>query len=315
VDASSDGSGIHLDANGSAGTAAAVTMATVSGNTINSFFSGAGIQIQGGNAALGPQVTMGTPGSGTNIISITSNVIGNTGAVIGTNAIAVGVTGTGQGKFSVTNNGTVGVPIQSFLGIGIAAFGGNQANVVHIINNNVIDASDNIANSSGMSVGSQLGVGQTGTVSASITNNVINGMEGNGILAGVTNSNNNGFFIIQNNTVGAPQAGFRPGIRVESGSSMGDTTLCLNISGNTTSGSALSPSGIGLRKQGTDPNVNEFRIVGMAATSSPGVEQFVGNTGQNPGTTNGTGGDGSINGVLLISATSGFGSCSAFTVQ
>jgi hypothetical protein len=49
----------------------------------------------------------------------------------------------------------------------------------------------------------------------------------------------------------------------------------------------------------------------MAATSSPGVEQFVGNGagGLNPGSTNGSG-DGSVNGVLLISAASGFTSCS-----
>jgi Bacterial Ig domain/Putative Ig domain len=313
VDISSDGSGIAVDVNGSPSTGAVLTRATVSGNTINNFFSGAGIQIQGGNGALGPAVTMGIPGSATNIITITSNAIGTSSIAggIGTNGIAAGVTGTGQGKFSITNNGTAGAPIQHFKGIGIAAFGGNLANVVHIINNNFIDASDNIANSSGMSVGSQLGVGQTGTISASITSNTISGMEGNGILAGVTNSNNSGFFIIQNNLVGAPQAGARPGIRVESGSSSGDTTLCLNISGNTAAGSALSNIGIGLRKQGTDPNVNEFRVVGMAATSSPGVEQFVDtqNTSQ-PGPPFGDG-----DGVLLISATSGFGSCSAFVVQ
>ena len=301
-----------MDANGSSSTAASVTKATVSGNTINNFFSGAGIQIQGGNGALGPQVTMGTPASGTNIINIANNVIGNSSVTggIGTNGIAAGVTGTGQGKFSITNNGASGVPIQHFKGIGIAAFGGNQANVVHIVHNNFIDASDNIANSSGMSVDSQLSPGQTGTISASIIGNTINGMEGNGILAGVTNSNNTANLIIKNNNVGAPVAGARPGIRVESGSSSGDTFLCLDISGNTTAGSALAPAGIGLRKQGTDPAINTFNVVGMSATSSPGVEQFVDaqNTSQ-PGPPFGDG-----DGVILISATSGFGSCSAFTV-
>jgi hypothetical protein len=319
VTTSSQGSGVHLDANGSASTGAAVTRATVSGNNINNFASGAGIQMQGGNGALGPQVTMGTPGSATSIISITNNTIGSSSVTggIGTNGIAAGVTGTGQGKFSITNNGTAAVPIQHFKGIGVAAFGGNLANVVLIVDNNVIDASDNIANSSGISVGSQLGVGQAGTLEVSIQGNTVSGMEGNGILTGITNSDNSGNFSVKNNTVGAPQAGARPGIRVESGSANGDTSVCLDISGNTTTGSALSPSGIGLRKQGTSTTVNSFQIVGMAATSTPGVEQYVGNGpgGKNPGTTNGNAGDGSVNGVLLISATSGFGNCSAFVVD
>ena len=44
----------------------------------------------------------------------------------------------------------------------------------------------------------------------------------------------------------------------------------------------------------------------MAATSSPGVEQYVGNGASlNPGPTNGVS-DGSVNGVLLISAATGF---------
>jgi hypothetical protein len=48
---------------------------------------------------------------------------------------------------------------------------------------------------------------------------------------------------------------------------------------------------------------------GMAATASPGVEQYVGNgAGLNPGSTNGNS-DGSVNGVLLISAASGFTNC------
>jgi hypothetical protein len=83
--------------------------------------------------------------------------------------------------------------------------------------------------------------------------------------------------------------------------------VCVNISGNTTAGSG-GVAGIGLRKQGTTPGVNVFGVVGMAATASPGVEQYVGNIGLNPGSANGSG-DGSVNGVLLISGTSGFTSC------
>ena len=43
-----------------------------------------------------------------------------------------------------------------------------------------------------MAVGSQLGVGQNGSITASIDNNSISGMEGNGILAGVTNVRQHG---------------------------------------------------------------------------------------------------------------------------
>ncbi len=87
------------------------------------------------------------------------------------------------------------------------------------------------------------------------------------------------------------------------------TTPAANISGNTTAGSG-SAAGIGLRKQGTTATVHDFSVHGMVATSSPGVEQFVGNGagGQNPGIANGAAG--SVNGVLLISAASGFSSCS-----
>src|SRR5262249_50062666 len=54
-----------------------------------------------------------------------------------------------------------------------------------------------------------------------------------------------------------------------------------------------------LRRQNSASDA--FQVVGMAATSSPGVENYV--SGLNP---NG-------NGVLLISATSGFGNCGTIT--
>ncbi|HVQ55650.1 MAG TPA: Ig-like domain-containing protein, partial [Pyrinomonadaceae bacterium] len=309
-DATTKGSGIHIDVNGSASTGAAITTGTVANNTINNFSSGAGIQFQGGNAAFGPAVTVGVPdgdnvGGGANLITITGNVIGNASIVggIGTNGILAGVTGTGQGNYRITNNGTVAVPIQHFEGIGIAAFGGNRANVSHFISNNVIDATDNIFGSSGMSVGSQVGgndATQNGTIKASITNNTINGMEGNGILAGCINSFNTGFFRIVGNTVGNPQAGVRPGIRVESGSSQGDTTVFLEISGNT-SGGSTGHAGIGLRKQGSVSTTNEFHIEGLSPSPAnhAQMETFV--SGLNPGSLLGTGNGGGPSRVLSIS--------------
>ena len=164
-DATSKGSGVHIDINGSASTGAAVTQGTVANNTINNFSSGAGIQFQGGNGAQGPGVTLGVPErrqrrrSERTSSTSPDNVIGNASITggIGTNGILAGVSGTGQGNFSITNNGTAAVPIQHFEGIGIAAFGGNKADVNFFIDNNFINASDNIFNSSGMAVGSQVG--------------------------------------------------------------------------------------------------------------------------------------------------------------
>ena len=74
--ATSKGSGIRLQALGSATTAANVTKATISNNVISNFPSGAGILAQGGNSnAAGPVGTFGTPGSGANVLSITGNQI------------------------------------------------------------------------------------------------------------------------------------------------------------------------------------------------------------------------------------------------
>src|ERR671934_195747 len=196
----SKGSGIRVQANGSASSAGAVTKADVSNDSVSNFPSASGILIQGGNAALGPQAVLGTPGSGTNIISITGNAISgaSSAAPMGSNGIQTAMTGTGQAKFSITNNGTAGTPIRHFLGVGITSSGGNLANVVSIISGNFVDAGDNIFGSNGMAVGSQLGIGQTGSISASITNKTLTPPDGHELFAGVTNSNNSANLIIKN---------------------------------------------------------------------------------------------------------------------
>src|SRR5262249_44961333 len=90
-----------------------------------------------------------------------------------------------------------------------------------------------------------------------------------------------------------------------------DDAVCLEISGNTTAGDndgagTIAP-GIGLRKQGTNSTVNDFGIVGLpgGSTSTPNVENYV--NSQNPGSASGSCG---VGGTALISATSGFSSCS-----
>jgi hypothetical protein len=283
--ASSKGSGVHIDENGNAGGAGAITKANVSSNTINNFPSGAAIQIQGGNAALGPQSILGDPTNSINVITINSNVIGGaSGVATGTNGIMTGMTGTGKGHFAITNN-----QVSHFLGIGIVNFGGNQAVDKVLVDSNTVNAADNIAGSSGISVGTQLGVGQTGTITATITSNTVTHADGNGILAGVTNSNNTGYFIIKNNNIGVSDGTDEAGIRVLSGSSSGDTTLFLDMTGNTTAGSGDSP-GIAVRKQGTVAGVNEFNIIGLSPSpANPNqTEDFL--AGANPNSTLGAAG-------------------------
>jgi hypothetical protein len=120
---------------------------------------------------------------------------------------------------------------------------------------------------------------------------------------------------IQNNHVAAPNTPSGPsetGIRVDSGTSAGaavDTNVCLDISANTTSGSTFSGTtspGIGLRKQGTAANVNDFGIVGLTPVpaSAAQTESYV--AGLNPASTAGTfgtGGAGVIAGSNFISCT------------
>ena len=84
--------------------------------------------------------------------------------------------------------------------------------------------------------------------------------------------------------------------------------ICTKILGNTSFGSGGAP-GIGLRRNtGTT-----FSVDGMAATSSPGVEQYVG--GLNPNSQLASGifqaGDGNYYRAYLISQTTGFTNCTS----
>jgi hypothetical protein len=264
--ASSKGVGIRVQANGSASGAAAVTTGSISSNSVFNFPSDSGIKILGGNAGGATQAILGDPASGSNIITINGNHVNgaSSAAPLGSNAIEVAMTGNGKANFAITNNGTAGNPLQHFKGIGIVASGGNNAVDKFLIDNNFIDGGDNIFSSRGIATGAQIGIGQTGTVTATVTNNTVNNTDGSGIFAAITNSNNTGIFKIDNNTVGAPRSADTVGIRVESGSASGNTTVNLEMTGNTTLGSGDAP-GIGVRKQGTNAAVNVFGIEGFGA--------------------------------------------------
>ena len=202
-----------IDINGSASTGAAVTQGTVANKTINNFSSGAGIQFQGGNAAQGPGVTLGVPdgdnvGGGDRTSSASPATSSATASVTG------GIRYQRHPRRRQRDRSGQFLDHQQRHSLGAdPAFRGHrhcgvrrqQADVDFFIDNNFIDASDNIFNSSGMAVGKPGGRGdQTpdGTIRAEITNNNINGMEGNGILAGVTNSSTPGLSRSSGNTVG-----------------------------------------------------------------------------------------------------------------
>ncbi|HEV2882779.1 MAG TPA: Calx-beta domain-containing protein [Pyrinomonadaceae bacterium] len=304
--ANSLGSGIRFVAFGSAAATANITKATLNNNTINNFPSNVGLQVQCGNAntsGTAPATICGTNGSATNIIHITNNKINVPGlgssVKTGNEGLIALVNGRGQGNFNISSNN-----IQQNLGTSLSHSAFGLATVTSTINSNTIVA-NNINAAQGIGVGTSTTAGfatNTPVLTTSINSNNISQVDGNGILA-VARDNANGMLnvTIKNNTVAAPLTGVRQGIRVDAGNSTGDNDVCLDISGNTSAPSVGQPAalGIGLRKQGTSTTVNAFGIEGNPATASPGVEAYV--NAQNP-----AGG-----GTLLISATSGFSSCSS----
>ena len=311
--ASSLGSGIRLVAFGSSSTIANVTKATIANNVVLNFPSAGGIQAQGGNgSAAGPAGVFGNAGSATNLISITGNRVSGASPAtrMGTQAILAVVNGKGQGNFDISNNGTVANPIGNTIGTALALSSLGNANVTATINNNVIVANNTFGSQGiGAGTGVTFGPADTPSLTMTIANNNISQTDGNGILVVARDATGSVRSKIQNNTVAAPLGGFREGIRIDAGNPTStNDSMCLNISGNTTTGNnnaGVISSGIGLRKQGTVPGTNAFSINGMAATSSPGVENYVG--GLNPNSTTGNFG---TTGTDMISASSGFSSCS-----
>ena len=299
--ASSLGTAIRIGVRGTALQASSINGATVNNNTITNFPSGAGILVQAGNgtSAGAPGSTLGTVATP---LTITGNLIaGPSGTNMGTQAINAAVDGVGTSHFDISNNGTVANPLANTNGVTIAFSAFGNATATGTINGNHINSNSTINGQPGIAVGVDQHFAITDAPSliiSSLANNVIQNTPGNGILAKATDCNGIMKVSITNNNVAAPLGGVRPGIRVDSGNNAAgeNTTVCVNITGNVSAGSG-GTNGIGLRKQGTNSIVDAFGVVGMAATSSPGVETYV--SGLNP----------SGNGVLLISATSGFSNC------
>jgi hypothetical protein len=312
--AASQGSGIRLIGFGSATTVASITTATINQNTVTNFPSGTGIMVQGGNANSFT-ATAGVYGtSAASPIAITNNIISGASTTnrMGTQGLLTVVNGRGSGFQTITGNS-----VSNTLGTSIAISSFGFATVTATVTGNTIVA-NNTVGSQGIGAGTGVTFANTDKPTLNITigdgtvagRNTISQTDGNGILLVARDASGQLNASVKGNNVAAPLGGVRPGIRIDAGNgNSADDAVCLDMSGNTTAGSG-STAGIGLRKQGTVSTTNDFGVEGMAATSSPGVEQFVGNGagGLNPGSANGNG-DGSVNGVLLISAASGFSNC------
>jgi hypothetical protein len=316
-DVATPGSAISIIANGTPSTAGSITTATVANNTITDFRAGVGVQIRAGNVnAGGPAGHAGMPGTG-NVIAVTGNLMnGGTGG-IGNQPdrfFTGGASGIGQGNFNISNNGTAANRLRNIDCIAIEVQADGPVTMTSTVQNNFINANSAVG-CAGIAVGtddpSNLGAGTHTTL---ISGNNVMGTDGPGIFPIVRDSGSTMTARVINNTVAAPIAtnAARAGIRVDSGSAEGDTTLCLEISGNTTAGStnsgtATTSPGINLRKQGTDPAVNTFGIEGLSPspTGTPNVENHV--NGLNT-STSGTFG---VNGTALLSAQTGFTSCVA----
>nr|MDQ3822838.1 cadherin domain-containing protein [Actinomycetota bacterium] len=322
-DVATPGSAIRLVALGSASTVAHVTKATLANNVITDFRAGAGFVAQGGNAAdVGgaPAGTFGVPGSGTDVIAITGNRMDGGLGGVGNQPdrfVTASVNGRGQGNFDISGNGTLANPVTHIDGVVIELTGFGPSTVTSTVSNNRIVA-NNAVGSAGIGIGcdadSLTTTSDNGSHTTTISGNSVSLTDGPGIFSIARGSDCTHTTRILNNTVAAPNTtnAARAGIRVDSGSAVGDTTLCLEISGNTTAGSTNTATvttspGINLRKQGTSTTVNTFGIEGLSPSpaGSPTVENWV--NSQNTSTAGNFG----VGGTALLSATTGFTSCTA----
>jgi hypothetical protein len=318
-DVATPGSAVLLIGNSSDSVSGVVTRASLNNNTITDFRAGAGFVLQANADLAGARpVTYGVAGSATNIINVTGNLMDGGNGGIGFQPdrfVTGGINRSGQGNYNVSNNGTAANRIRNIDCIAIELQADGPVTVTTTVTNNFINPNSAVG-CAGIAIGTDDpgNIGVAGTHTTTISGNNVMGTDGPGIFAIVRNSGSTMTAKVLNNVVAAPIAtnAARAGIRADSGSTVGDTTLCLEISGNTTAGSTNSGTGttspgINLRKQGTDPAVNTFGIEGLSPspTGTPTVENFV--NSQNTSTT-GTFG---VGGTALLSATAGFTSCTA----
>ena len=296
--ANSQGSGIHIITFGTAGSAANLTKATIDGNTIVNFPTGAGIAIEGGNSnAAGPGGTMGVPNNSTNVIAITNNNIHgqSTANPIGSEGIVALVQGGNAGSRSQGNFDIHGNTITDTLGQGIAMSDFGNATVNAKVNNNTVDT-----NNIGKAIGSNgIGIGtgvsnsssETPLMTVEVIGNTVTDYDGNGIRLVALDTNGTLNATVQNNSVGrAAGGGFPSRIRIDSGNenNPGNNTINVDISGNVSTGASVAGDapGIGIRLGDGGAATNILRIEGFAGGNDVAAENYVAT--KNPGMFAGT---------------------------
>lgn len=311
------GFAIGFAAAGDDDSVASITRATIHGNVITDFRAGGGIVVRGGNlSGSGPAGSVGTPGT-TNVISVSGNSMDGGNGEPGSRPrsfFSGGVQGAGMGNFDVSGNGTTANPLRNFDMNVIDLVGFRRPTLESKVSGNVIEAR-NLPGFRGISVTatSDAGLAGSGAQKTLIQNNTVTATAGSGILASIGNSDGTLDARVLGNTVAAPTTTTGTpvaGIRVESGSTLGSPTLCLEIAGNTTAGSsnpaigATSP-GISLRRENA-PNAG-FGIEGLVPSpaGSPIVENHVNSLNASAAGTVGVGG------TVLAAATTGFTACTA----
>lgn len=303
------GSAVRLQILGTASTGAILTKASINNNIARNFPNSDFLVLNAGNSNAGaPSASAGTFGSGTNVIDIKNNDIqGFSSTTYMANGIAVAVNKNGQGNFNIDGNGTSVSPIKNIggNGVSVAAFG--SVNVSCVVNNNYMDLF-NIANSAGINIGADQATAgvytETPTLNVTVTNNNVKDCDGNPIIATVKQCSGTGNFKIQNNNLATPINGPNPpynpgatyGIRVESGANTGgNSTVNLNISGNTASGGTTAGGttvpGIGLRQEhAAGSGTNTLAINGLSPSPSNDAQMVSYVSSLNPNSVVGTNG-------------------------
>jgi len=176
-------------------------------------------------------------------------------------------------------------------GAGISVLFGGSGTFSALVNNNAVTNNGPTVNAGASGIAVLLEDGPaalgtaTGVATIRVMSNSVANPDGVGILGLVRASLGTLNLYIQTNHVGTPRSANLNAIRVESGSATGDTTLNLNMVGNSGPLASLTDNlvgsglnaGIGVRKQGSSPNLNEFNLQGIAANpNNAQVQAYLG---------------------------------------
>ncbi|HWS90419.1 MAG TPA: Ig-like domain-containing protein [Pyrinomonadaceae bacterium] len=315
-DTATPGSAVVIIVNSTAASSAVLTKASLDNNSIFDFRAGAGFVLQGNSDVGGTNtVTYGTANSTTDVVSVTGNLFnGGSGGINNQpdRFVTGALNGRGTAAFDVSNNGTAASPIQKIDGVGIELSNFGAGTMSANVNDNRLAVNNAVA-SPGIGLGCDADGDTTttdnGTLTLVVDGNNVSQTDGVGINVIARNSLCTINTRITDNTVAAPTTttAARAGIRVDSGSTLGDTNMCLDLRNNTTAGSSngvTTSPGINIRKQGSVATTNDFGIEGLTPSPATGAQASTYVAGQNPGSASGsfgTGGAASLSGSNYVS--------------